>query len=364
MSFAVSDATVIRGQGLNFSGTLWSLAAGVNKVHGLWKIYIKGTTYLNPDNFFGLSVGMIYQTVIGDRFLLKLPTVPFFVMSRFLNLFEQEDEWNKSWSCWKETFQGIQPIHTRLTVEYANNRITWFHYSLECLWIRVQRIAYCTLLLAVETFKLIMRIMDIVELITLDPAKLNEFVDQSVRECGLHIPRCLNTLVKNKQMFISRLESKEEGINDALKWLGSEKIKGIDVIKSAKSMFDHCEKGLELYQQAGDFVGDAIKNLGRKFIYEWSPEGVQQMLKEHNLAPDSDLQSVFQKKYLEQYIRPRPTVLRYGLPKFARQIKFSTACKSDPLGSPKTVFTPPISPKHYTTSPKRIVKVVGVNFSQ
>lgn len=353
MSLPINNTTVLKGEGLNISGAIWSFAAAISKIHSIWKIYIKGITYLNPDNFFGLSVGMIYQTIIGDRLFLKLPTVPFFVMARFLDLFEQEDAWRKQWNRWFETVQCVQPIHTSLTREYGNYKITWFHYSLSCLWVRIQRIAYATFLLAWESFKLVMRIMDIVELVTVDPAKLNEFVDRSVRESGLHIPRCLNVLIRNKAIFISRLESKESGINDALKWIGCEKLKAADVIDSAKSLFDHCQKGLELYQQAGDFVGDAIKNLGKKFIYEWSPDGIKQMLKEHHLDPQSEQQAQKQINFAGRVLRPPKDILRFGVRKAAQNS--SPVFKNHDF-SPKQNYFNPHKQKAFSSIPRKIIQ--------
>lgn len=283
----ILNAGVLSGENVNFSPALWSVAAGLNKVHGVWKLYIKGSTYLNPDNFFGLTVGVVYETLIGDKTVLKLPTVPFFIMAKCLDLFEQEDAWAREYTHWIEALTCVQPIHAEITREVSRYKISWFRYSGEHFLWRIQRIAYRSLQLAWQSFKLIMRIMDIVDFMTLDPGKLNELVNQSVRESGLHIPRCLNTLVQNKQFFIKRLEQKEAGIDLALKLLGSQKTHAADIIDKVKSLFDHCERGLNFYEKASTTVGSAVVELGKKFIYDWSPEAFKQILKDQQWDPYS-----------------------------------------------------------------------------
>jgi hypothetical protein len=307
----VVNTGILAGQGVDFSASFWSIAAGMNKIHCVWKYYIKGMTYLNPDNFFGLSAGLVYETIIGDRLLLKLPTVPFFVMTRFLDLFEQEDVWAQQYHHWRQAIRCVQPFPAKAIVDCALYKISWFSCNVHCLFLRLQRIVFCTLHLGLESFKLVMRIMDIVELITLDPAKLGGFANQSVRESGLHIPRCLSVLVKNKVVIIQRLNQKKGGIEGALKLLGCKKIEAKDVITSVESMIADCEKGLEYYDQASSCVGEAVKNLGKKCIYDWSPEAIKQWLREHKLDPGSTQQMAFQIVDRRHIHRPNKSLLCY-----------------------------------------------------
>ncbi len=348
------NTEVLSKQSLDYSASLWSIAAGLNKIHGIWKIYVKGTAYLNPDNFFGLSAGLMYETLIGDRLWLKLPTIPFFVMSRFLDLFEQEDAWTKQFHRWLESVQCVQPLPIKLTEDYARYKISWLRNASYGVYLRIQRIAICTLHLALESFKLAMRIMDVVELITLDPVQLNNFANQSVRESGWHIPRCLSLLVKNKLIFIQRLERKEAGIGRALKLLGCEKIKAKDVINSAEGMIAQCEKGLEYYGQASNYVGEAVKNLGKKFIHDWSPESVKEWLREHKLDPNLQQEIASIKLTQGQIHRPPKVLLCYGTREGACEKEGVTLLKQE---KPAVMHTP--TPLKQNTFEKRSNKLLG-----
>ncbi len=344
----VASTQILGGGSFHLAPAMWSIGAMVSKVHGIWKLYIKGTTYLNPDNFFGLSAGLMYESLIGDRTLLKLPTVPFFIMAKFLDLFEQEDAWENSFRLWKEALYGAQPIHADYTQAISRYKISWIRYQCQQLIGRIQRIAARTFQFAWDSVQLILRIMDIVEFITLDPAKLNALLTVSVRESGLNIPRCLNTLVQNKSVFLKRLEQKEAGIEQALQLLEAKTTHAADILEKVKALLDKCEHGLVLYEKASTAVGSALKELGKKCLYDWSPEPLRQMLRERGVAPISDHEDRFQKVLSANLAKPARPLLSYAKRK---TIKTPSLPKGDSSSSSDSSVWQAWSGKHNTFSP-------------
>ena len=92
-----------------------------------------------------------------------------------------------------------------------------------------------TLGLANEGFLLLMRMMDVLEMITFDSRRLQQLVDLGVKEGALNIPRCLNALNRNKDVLIQRLNGKKEALEGVLKRLGARKTRADDVIAAAET---------------------------------------------------------------------------------------------------------------------------------
>lgn len=283
----------LSAQGLNYSSSLWSCAAGLSQIHGYWKIYIKGTKILNPDNIVGNVGGLVYRYTAGDNVLLVLPAVYFFYMSRLLDLLEQEDMIYESYNRWVDAIKRTAPTNVQVELSKKGKMdlvasqytITWFQMSSKNLWVRTQRITYCSLDLALQSFKLIMRIMDFVELFTLDPNKISDIIDESVIESGLNIPRCLNKLNKNQNIIMDRLEGKKKAIDCVLKMLGAKKLKGDDIIDMAKTFFKEMEKFLVIWQTGSEAVGDIATTLGKQLVYDLSPQALKKLLRDNGQAP-------------------------------------------------------------------------------
>lgn len=290
---ALSTTKHLSEQTVKYSASLWYSAATLSNVHWVWKAYIKGKTYGNPDNWMGLAAGHTIDFFIGDNVLLKLPAFPFLIGSRFLDLFEQEDALIKSYQKWKKTLKGTQPICYKSTNDhgrfaslfFSNYTIYWIKSKSYNISIRTQRIFGATLKMTGESFKLLMRLMDIVEMITIDPAKWRELASQGVKEGGVHIPKCLYTLSRNKDIFIRRLQSHEKGINSALKLLGAKKLKADDMIDNVRYLFSYTEKGLDVYKKTSEMVGQSLVNLFKKFVYDWSPKSLKQLMVDTGIAP-------------------------------------------------------------------------------
>src|SRR5262249_38081657 len=140
---------------------------------------------------------------------------------------------------WKEAVFCVQPI---TLIEKTPSGKLKSHLLPGCSWrlkakrltIRIQRLANATLHLGKEGFKLLMRIMDLVDLMTFEPKQLQSLIDFGVQEGALNIPRCLKALERNKWALLKRLEGKKETIDRLLKKLGAKTTRADTVIDMAQ----------------------------------------------------------------------------------------------------------------------------------
>jgi hypothetical protein len=283
------SSQALSSQGVSYPAALWTTAAALKKAHAVWQIFTQGSFYINPNNYFGVVIGKALNT--WDNPFIKYPTVPFFIMARFLDLFEQEDEWSHSKVKWLEALACVQPIHVKFELTQQEKRsffisrhtVFWFKVNSYCLLIRVQRIVIKTLDFAFQNFKLLMRVMDIVDLINME---WNTLVQRSTLESGVNVPRGLAVIVRpeNKEIFMERLGGKKIGLISAGKIYGVEKHKAAE---TAKKIFDFLEFGLFFYEKKAGLFGDAVVSLIKQGIYDWSPQAVKNYLKNNRLDPSS-----------------------------------------------------------------------------
>lgn len=232
---------------------VWTVAVVLKKIHRFWQYSIRVKPYTNPDNFFGLGLGYALNFVLGQNRLLKLPALPFLVGTRLLDLFEQEDAFRNTCQRWKEAFKGTQPI-----VILRGQKAAYGSFCPRCL-VRIQRVALATLGISREGFVLLMRMMDVLELITFDSQQLEKLVDLGVREGALNIPRCLNALNRNKEVLIQRLNGKKEALDGVMKRLGAKKTRGEAVVAVAKNAIEHLHEWTQAYEAIAQAVGGLFK---------------------------------------------------------------------------------------------------------
>ena len=269
---SLSTTLLPAGEVSSFIG-LGVVASGVSQVHGLWKWYRFGETYTNTDNALPLLIGNAFESfILPDNTLLKLPAVPFYLGSRLLDLFAQEDNLHRACSKLKQAVFCTLPVNPKTEwiakspLDYVISRykITWWVNDAKSAAIRLHRVALVSLEVGLETFKLVMRIVDVIEIFSLDPDKMKEIARKSIREGGIHIPRCLNALVKNQNIFLERLNSQNLfGYGISAVGGNPEKVKEI-----AQTLFNNLETGLDIYQKASVIVGDGAAALAKKSIYD------------------------------------------------------------------------------------------------
>jgi hypothetical protein len=250
----LSHTMPILSEDVHCSLGFWHAALLLKKVHRIWQFSGRVQSYSNPDNFLGLGVGYALNFALGQNRLLKLPALPFLIGARLLDLFEQEDALHRASRRWKEAVKSVQPITVIAPLGY-------WQLKARRLIIRVQRIAVSTLQVAKEGFKLIMRIMDVLELVTFDPHRLQGQIDLSVQEGALNIPRCLHALNRNKIVLLKRLEGKREIIDRLLKRMGAKKASADTVIGIAKSGIENLHGWVKSYEAVAQGVKTVVASL-------------------------------------------------------------------------------------------------------
>lgn len=242
---------------------LWQTALLFKRVHRIWQFFIRVPVYTNPDNFLGLGAGYLLNFVLGNNRFLKLPAVPFLIGVRLLDLFEQEDAFRKSCRDLKEAFLCVQPITLMEQLPRLDDRspktvqVIW-RMSVKRLYIRIQRIAASLLHFCKETFYLVMRIMDVLELITFDPKRLQKLVDLSVQEGAINVSRCFQALALNQSALILRLEGKKGTINSLLKQMGAKTCTADHVVNYAKTAIQRLHDWAQAYQTLSTTVGTLL----------------------------------------------------------------------------------------------------------
>lgn len=262
--------SIISASAVPYSMGLWTVASALSKVNSIWRW---SKTYTNPDNIAPLAAGHLLDFVLPDSTLMRLPAVPFLIGSRLLDLFSQEDALKASYERWKDAVWFVIPVNPKaelvkkscLNIIVSRYTITWWKTASLKAAIRTKRIVLATLNLGCETFKLIMRIMDIVELITLDPAKMSNIARQSLCEGGVHVPRCLEALGDNRYVFLDRLHDPKNVLNIAVKTLGGEPEK---LQESADSLFEKLDSGLKAYKRMNETIGDATVSFVKRGLFD------------------------------------------------------------------------------------------------
>lgn len=257
------------------TGTLsiwWYGAAGLHQAHRMWKWITLGQTYGNSDNWLGLSLGHVLDCHISNTFFSRFPFVAFLVGKRFLDLMQQKDSVEKTFGDWKSALQGIHPVYlfeknhptTEGVISIKSLHITWIHVS-KTLLIRVERVALTTLQLTGETFKLVMRSMDILEFVSFDRQQYEELLRISVQQAPLNILHCMEALNRNEDVFMQRLEKEKAAIDKGLQYLGVS-ISSSDVIKNVGTFFEWSKSAQKGYKTVSSLFGDAATDLFKLII--------------------------------------------------------------------------------------------------
>lgn len=285
------DASYLMGFG--------TIAVGLSKIHGAWKWYRYGELFTNKDNALGLAAGHLADIALPGNIFLRLPAVPFYAGSLLLDLFSEEDQLAQSWSDLKESIFSTIPINPRInwTANLSQKglgstyTITCWSFTLRCAAQKTYYIGLNILSLSFHSFKLVMRIMDVIEIFTLDVDQLKSIADRSIREGGVHIPKCLNALAKNKHLFLERLENKTV-FSSGIETVGGdpEKIK-----EYVRNLFSRLEGGLEVYDKVNTAVGNGTAAILKKGLYDIANMVLDESTVNSFYNPDLDASNPFNK---------------------------------------------------------------------
>ncbi len=207
--------------------SLWSAASVFGKIRKVWKLYLWKELYLNPDHVLSTAAGLTCDFIL-DNPLFRLPALSFLAASRILFVFEQQKECNLAFDRWKKALLCHQPVNPcyslveKSTINFLFSRysLTYYHRRIKCSAIRIQRVMQATLHLGWQIFKLIMRIVDFLELFTLESKKIEELSREAVRGSVFHTVHCLQTLSQHKTFIFSSLEKSKPYINRSLNFFG------------------------------------------------------------------------------------------------------------------------------------------------
>jgi hypothetical protein len=325
---------------------LGKFASGLSHVHGVWKWYRYGELF-NKDNALGLGVGHLVDFILPDSTILKLPAVPFYVGAQLLRLFSTEDAVVGAWGDLKQAVFCTIPVNpktkwiTKSSLNYVVSRytLTWWINDFKTIAIRTHAIAICTLQLVLESFKLVMRIMDVIEIFTLDPDKIKAIAKQSIRQAGVDVPLCLNALVKNQNVFLERLGNKTV-FGYGVEAIGGDPEK---VKEAVQTLFNKMETGLDIYQKVSETFGDGVICFVKKGFFDIGSTAVGDEKMRALYDPDSDESNCF------RTIKPESKSV--GLISFENVRKRKS--KEEKV-EPIKVTPPPVTPKTpLVVTPKR-----------
>ena len=280
-------STNLNNYSIHYSTTVCYIASSLQRVHRIWQTYVRGQAYRNPDNWLGLAIGHLTKFHYGTNMFVQLAAAPFFITSRILDFFEQEDRVVVAYETWKGALKGrytfiddtILVKESKFNYLISRYRITKWKQNYSILTQRMHMIFFSSIALLIELFKLVMRFMDVLELFTLDAEKMKKHVERAIVEGGLTIPRVLKVLCNNRGLFLTRLEKIEKTF---LKIVQNDKAKqSREMISFSRTFFDQLEMGLNIYNSAskisgekivtffkGYFIPPSFENFMREFFYD------------------------------------------------------------------------------------------------
>jgi hypothetical protein len=198
---------------------IWGAVGLYQRIRSVWKAYCQGMVYSDPKNWLPLAGGYFLDYATGNNVVLKIPTVPFFLMVRFLDYVKAKKDFDDQINNFKMSVSSCHPLYSKYTEEYYLNKISNFRYRLCSVRLRLQGICREIFVLIAKTFSLWMRIADLLDVITLDSGQIDQLLKTSVRESIINIDICLKAIKKHKYEVVQVVDSKgfREGLETGLK---------------------------------------------------------------------------------------------------------------------------------------------------
>lgn len=290
------STTIISSESVKTSAGVLQFAATLTTIHRVfWKKWVWTQVYGNHNNWLALGLGHLIYSKLGNSTITQAIAMSIFYAYQLLNYFQQQDVFVESCRRFLESVQCRRPICVEPSREPAQKKhflwndrqINHLVCRMKSVNIRIMRILASIWDVILNGFKLTMRIMDVAELITLDPSKLQKIATKSIKEGGVYIPHVLKELSKNKEAFLSRLEQEEKTINKFLQNNGMAKFKGKEITNIARTIFVEMETVLKGYELISDTVGTAIKDGLLHIIYHFIPgDNSRAWFKENVYDPD------------------------------------------------------------------------------
>ncbi len=219
IDFAQTTAYDLTPTAWRLPPAIWTVFTGLNKVHNIWRWYRRAELYRQPDNLFQLFTGHIVNMVIGDSLLLRVAAQSLLIATRLLECAQQQAIVTDTAYEWWVALKGNYPKPLSISWDnckgfglFSASTVYWWKISTLAIYHRVHRVALLTWNLCVESFKLSMAIMDVIDVFYWSPTVKNEAINESF----INLSKWLDNLVNNKEELLSGLHSNQTLIEKLL----------------------------------------------------------------------------------------------------------------------------------------------------
>lgn len=276
-----------------FMGGLGTIAYGLSSTRGLWKWYRYGELYTNTDNLLPLAAGELVNAGLPNNLFIKLPALPFFVASIALDIFSDEEVISEKCGDFIEACLGTVPVNSRIvwTPGTSTFTVTCLSYTTRNITTRVYDVGCNALQIGLRSMRVVMRVVDIID-VAFNSGNIQEVAERSVREGGVHIPKCLDALTRNKHAILSKLKKGETVFGRVIEALGGNP-KHIN--ESVESLFSYLEPGLKVYQKACATFGDGVFAIVKKGVHDIATMVVDEKTVNQYYNPELDPTNPFSK---------------------------------------------------------------------
>jgi len=263
MSTGPISPSILTANNVAYWSGLWYVASFVEKTRVFWKVKLLGETY-HPNNLAGIAAGTVAEGLLdlwlpGGK-MLKIGMYPFLIGSRIYDLFLQENKFQQACNEWKDAVYGVQPVYHEfklveksfLTYLFSRYTLTEWKIGLLNLETRIKRIFWETVQVIVQTYYLINRIIDVIEVISFDIDKIKRICEEHFREGVVHGSKCMNALIGYKHTILQRLSSKSSNLHRGLRHLG---IDPRAVKEKVVSFYDFTEPKMDAFNSISEYIG-------------------------------------------------------------------------------------------------------------
>ncbi|CRX37638.1 hypothetical protein ELAC_0277 [Estrella lausannensis] len=183
--------------------------SAVQKVHFVWKLFEKATTYGNPDNFIQLAAGHSVNWLAGDNFFVKLAAGSVLIATRIaecareeLLLLQEIKKLSETAFDNTELYQRsrwLKPGESQFLSAAITNSIRSFFNAFFRILSKIFRHLIDILK---RLFTLSMRMMSAAEAFSLSPQALKE----GTEEFFVNLEKCYEALIDDKELLLGFLE--------------------------------------------------------------------------------------------------------------------------------------------------------------
>lgn len=197
---------------------VWHLFTLVNKVHAGWRWYRKVELYKTPGKFFQLLAGHALHFLAGDLLVVRIAAQSLLIATRVLECTQQQGSLCKEARKWSAAVRAPDSINFRM--RKSRRRVYWIspssfyflEHSIECLLLRIQKIAHHTFKLFIRVFRLSMGMMDVMDVLCLNPQSSHDAMNESV----VNLIKWIDAIVENRKELLAGIKGNRQIIQRLL----------------------------------------------------------------------------------------------------------------------------------------------------